>query len=243
MGRGDSEAAHGFTHEPRKELGRFSYAELQTTDGKTLGKSLQTSAIINELKKLNASKAKSDLVADSSTDEEGDDKEETAFDAGAETQERNKQVFRKSYGTDINLPTYYIQDAKVYPKALKYVLKAVKYILPDDSEYTVKEIRPKPGGAPGECEAPDEKAISESYAGDMFDKDNCVLQLMEQVGKNLHVKKEVAMHKSQKVAIAFSPDGKWFALFRVALNILRIFKIENNDVVELMNKVERAGMG
>lgn len=60
LGRGDSQAAHGFTHEPRKELGRFSYAELQTTDGKTLGKSLQTSTIINELRKLNVSKVKTD---------------------------------------------------------------------------------------------------------------------------------------------------------------------------------------
>ena len=42
LGAHDSEAAHGFTHEPREELGRFSYAELQTTDGRTLGKSLQT---------------------------------------------------------------------------------------------------------------------------------------------------------------------------------------------------------
>ena len=68
--------------------------------------------------------------------------------------------------------------------------------------------------APGETYA-EEKAISESYGGDMFQSENCVLQLMAQEGKNLHVKKEVAMLNSRKVAIAFSPDGKWFALFRV----------------------------
>ena len=73
----------------------------------------------------------------------------------------------------------------------------------------------------------------------MFHPNNCVLQLMAQEGKNLHVKKEVAMLDSKKVAIAFSPDGKWFALFRVALNILRIFKIDDKDVLGLMGKVER----
>ena len=91
---------------------------------------------------MNTNKKNNDIKAESSSDEEGkDDKDYYAFDAGAETQERNKQVFRKAYGTEINLPTYYIQDAKVYPKALEFVLKAVKYILPDDAEYTVREIR------------------------------------------------------------------------------------------------------
>lgn len=41
---------------------------------------------------------------------------------------------------DIDLPTYYIQDAKVYPKNLNYVLKAVKYILPDNESYKIREI-------------------------------------------------------------------------------------------------------
>jgi len=61
--------------------------------------------------------------------------EKKKFDPGAENQDRNKQVFRKSYGMNFNLPTYYIQDAKVYPKNLNFVLKAVKYILPEDNEY------------------------------------------------------------------------------------------------------------
>ena len=52
-----------------------------------------------------------------------------------------------------------------------------------------------------------EKNISESYPGDKYDNANCVLQLMEQEGKNLHVIKEVAMLNSKKVDISFSPDG------------------------------------
>ena len=83
-----------------------------------------------------------------------------------------------------------------------------------------------------------EKLISESYPGDKFAAGNCVLQLMEQEGKNLHVVREVAMLDSKKVAIAFSPDGKWFSLFRVKLNVLRFFKIDNYDIEGLMDKVE-----
>jgi hypothetical protein len=61
---------------------------------------------------------------------------------------------------------------------------------------------------------------------------------MKQEGKNLHVTIEVAMIDSKKVDIAFSPDGKWFSLFRVKLNKLRIFKIDNYDIEGLMHKVE-----
>ena len=62
---------------------------------------------------------------------------------------------------------------------------------------------------------------------------------MKQEGKNLHVTCEVPIVNSRKVDIAFSPDGKWFSLFRIKLNILRIFKIDNYDIESLMHKVER----
>jgi hypothetical protein len=117
------------------------------------------------------------------------------------------------------------------------VLKAVKYILPEDSEYKIKEIRKKPNFEKGEDYVV-EKEISQSYLGDKYDNANCVLQLMEQTGKNLHIIKEVAMLNSKKVAISFSPDGQWFSLFRVKLNVLRIFKIDNYDIKGLMDKVE-----
>jgi hypothetical protein len=75
---------------------------------------------------------------------------------------------------DINLPTYYIQDAKVYPKNLNFVLKAVKYILPKDDEYEIKEIRKSPNLENGEEEMMIKK-ISESYVGDKYCENNCVL--------------------------------------------------------------------
>ena len=186
---------------------------------------------------------KTDEVESSSSEEDlvtqgNKSKAYERFDPGAENQERNKQVFRKSYGMDINLPTYYIQDAKVYPKNLNFVLKAVKYILPADDEYMIREIRKNPNLEAGELEVED-KNISESYVGDKYLPHNCVLQLMKQEGKNLHVTCEVPIINSKKVDIAFSPDGKWFSLFRIKLNILRIFKIDDYDIESLMHKVEK----
>lgn len=40
-----------------------------------------------------------------------------------------------------------------------------------------------------------------------------------------------------KVNIAFSNDGKYFALFRRKVNILQIYEIDNNDIEGLMDKV------
>ena len=47
----------------------------------------------------------------------------------------------------------------------------------------------------------------------------------------------MSIHKAYQVTIAFSPNGEYFALFRRKLNILQIFKIENQDLVGLMDNV------
>lgn len=51
------------------------------------------------------------------------------------------------------------------------------------------------------------------------------------------MKKEVTILNAYKVNIAFSNDGKYFALFRRKVNILQIYEIDNNDIEGLMDKV------
>jgi len=55
--------------------------------------------------------------------------------------------------------------------------------------------------------------------------------------KTMMVVKQIAIHNAYKVSIAFSPNGEYFSLFRRKLNILQVFKIENGDIVGLMDKV------
>jgi hypothetical protein len=62
---------------------------------------------------------------------------------------------------------------------------------------------------------------------------------MKLEGTNLHVTNETYILNANKIDITFSPDGKWFSLFRVKNNILRIFKIDNDDVSDIIRKVEK----
>ena len=50
--------------------------------------------------------------------------------------------------------------------------------------------------------------------------------------------KEVPIINAYKVNIAFSNDGKYFALFRRKVNILQIYEIDDNDIEGLLDKVK-----
>ena len=56
--------------------------------------------------------------------------------------------------------------------------------------------------------------------------------------KTIKVIKRVPILDAYMVNISFSPDGKYFALFRLKRNILQIYKIDNEDVLGLLSKVE-----
>lgn len=56
--------------------------------------------------------------------------EQSEFRAKDKNQSYNKAIFRKKYGVELELPAFYIQDAKLYPKNIKYCLKVVKYAIP-----------------------------------------------------------------------------------------------------------------
>ena len=57
--------------------------------------------------------------------------------------------------------------------------------------------------------------------------------------KSVRVVKRAPILDAYMVNISFSPDGKFFALFRLKRNILQIYKIENQDIEGLLNKVEK----
>ena len=38
---------------------------------------------------------------------------------------------------------------------------------------------------------------------------------------------DFVIHNAEKVSISFSPNGKWMAIFRLGLNKLKIYNIEN----------------
>ena len=89
---------------------------------------------------------------------EGDKDEVGAgdFNPGAKSQDRNKAIFRRNYGVEKALPGFYILDAKICPKKIDYVLKVVKYIIPDNDQ-KIKTYRGK--------EEPSEETMSELFEG------------------------------------------------------------------------------
>lgn len=135
---------------------------------------LQTKAFIKELKKVIGNRQ--DKI-DAGTDSEDENDEDNIyslqdFDAGAKNQDENKHVFRNNYGIELPLPSFYVQDAKIYPGEKNFIFKIVKYVLPNDDEYRMDEFRENP-------ETKEiiktEKKISESYSGEKYDEKHCVL--------------------------------------------------------------------
>lgn len=85
--------------------------------------------------------------------------------------------------------------------------------------------------------SPEEETMAELFEDDIrYKRQNVVLQLIHQTNI-LTVKKEVPIANAHKVNVAFSSDGKYFALFRRKVNSLQIYEIDNNDIEGLMDKV------
>jgi hypothetical protein len=87
-------------------------------------------------------------------------------------------------------------------------------------------------------EDPVETSIGELYTKGKYRNSNVALELLKICEDNTYkIVKEVSIHDAYRVNIAFSPSGKYFALFRKRLNILQIFTIENGDIEALITKV------
>jgi hypothetical protein len=67
-----------------------------------------------------------------------------------------------------------------------------------------------------------ESDMVETFKEPLYQKENVVLELMEctKDDKSLKVIKQVPIIDAYMVNMAFSPDGKYFALFRLKRNIL-----------------------
>jgi len=63
------------------------------------------------------------------------------YDIESKNQYLNKAAYQLNYGVQAQLPTFYTTDAKVYPKDPKYILKSIKYALPDKNN----KLRVYPG--------------------------------------------------------------------------------------------------
>lgn len=91
--------------------------------------------MIDDLKKLQI-RTKDDDDESFDAEEDIDDPYDMEdFDPGAQNQDSNKNVFRRNYGVESQLPGFYIIDAKIYPTNLDYVLRVVKYVSPNEGVY------------------------------------------------------------------------------------------------------------
>ena len=153
------------------------------------------------------------------------------YDPGAINQTQNKAIFRKNYGAEKELPTWYILDAKVCPGNSSQVLVVMKYIIPD-AKQKVKMF-----------DAMGQKAVvqtmKEHYAHEQFDRENVVLMLMQAEDKRLKVVHQVTVQQAYKVRIAFSQDGRYFAIFRRKLNNLQIYEHKSSNFHDLLQMVHQ----
>jgi hypothetical protein len=120
-------------------------------------------------------------------------------------------------------------DAKIFPSDARYSLKVVKYVVPEISP----DVFDLNNGQLTQT------SYQEIYSDHKYLKDHSVLQLIK-IDERLNrvsVEKEVIIEYSWNVGIEFSPNGKFFALFRKALNQLQIYKVD--EISTLLDKVER----
>ena len=79
----------------------------------------------------------------------------------------------------MELPGYYLLDAKIYPQDTKYVMKVIKYAIPK----TCKKIQTHAWDS-----EPITQKHAEVYSGSIYKPENCGLQL--QVHTHSHLESE-----------------------------------------------------
>lgn len=50
---------------------------------------------------------------------------------GTKDQSKNKNIFRRNYGVEMQYPGFYTIDAKVYPGDTDWVVRVVKFVAPN----------------------------------------------------------------------------------------------------------------
>ena len=78
------------------------------------------------------------------SDEEIDDPYQLEeFNPGAKNQDSNKQIFRRNYGVETQLPAFYIIDAKVFPISSNFMIRVVDYVAPNIKDMKVRTLVPR----------------------------------------------------------------------------------------------------
>jgi len=102
----------------------------------------QDSDVLNELKRLNNKKRlaaanQDDTLLDATLNTKETEAAEGQYDMqeynpAAKDQSENKAVFRKNYGYEQELPAVYVLDAKIFPLDVTFMIKIVKYVIPEE---------------------------------------------------------------------------------------------------------------
>ena len=157
--------------------------------------------------------------------------EDTMMEMGDISSKDLKQRFLDEYGISMQIPAFYIQDAKIFPSDPKFSVQVVNYVLPD-TEIMVNTF-----------EEDSENNRQMENLADIFDGDKykfSSLKLMEQTETALLEISEVSIQDGKKVFMKFSPDGRYLALHLKQEKImnLKIYKIEDNDINDLMSRIQ-----
>jgi len=134
----------------------------------------------------------------------------------------------------MEIPAFYIQDAKVFPQDQSYTLMVVNYVLPQDdivvrSHYDCEE------GEEGE-----EQKVSEARLPDILQGNKykfATLKLMHQTDKAIKEVTETTILDASKVSIEFSPNGEYLAILIKKKNILRVYKT-SEDIESLIAEID-----
>ena len=170
-----------FNTKPRDELGgRVSLSDLNQLASKEISSIIKNAATLQSLKTLNRINlgkneedySDEDLGSLSFRQREIQKSEdnELDFDPGAKNQDMNKRIFINKFGVKTELPTFYVLDAKIYPKNVNYILKVIKYSIPNQRQRVNNFEVDKD---------PVETSMSELFKDGKYHQQNVVLELIK----------------------------------------------------------------
>ena len=128
--------------EPQFQLGgSCSLKDVKNLGSSSVSKMILQAKVVSDLASMNRRKQDGGKDSESESSEADDPYVLDEFNAGAKNQDSNKKIFRKNYGVEKNIPGFYIIDAKLFPADINYLLRIVKYTIPDDTEFKVRSYQ------------------------------------------------------------------------------------------------------
>lgn len=150
----------------------------------------------------------------------------------------NMKTFINNYGVSIDIPNFYPQGAAIFPKDPTLVLQLVQYVIPKPTDKGEVYYR-----------SPDEEGIlsdpvsfiGENEYPEEINDAGCI-QLIQNDGRCPKVLKEVYLPQSKRNMIAFSPNGEYLVVFRMAIHSLDIYRVEDAEAIhDVIEKMENNG--